>query len=557
MIACAQAQEAPAPAQGDPHPASSKPAQKPSDAKKPAATNQAKKTDQKADEKADATDDTEQKQLLNSITLSYLSWNSSRNINTINQNGFVNGGFGLADLSLLVPYEKERFYAFDLKGNPGDDFGVRLISQWGVGTSVTTTAHQFSWFDPSYGNQFPSRDKDFTTTVDQQLAPNFGAFATVDFSEKVNQFPAPLYQPDSVTRVVALGTQKQIGNSNIGATVSESSYTDHSGVQPNSQTDRGELRYSQSFGPRLTAQGSLAVSSIQVAGQPTSWITNYKASGVFDINDVSSFGAHYDQMNLDLNSVQNAYVKRKMDSGVTYDTMLGHWSTAIGYDHREEERLRTDQSYVDVPEWNAYNFKLNGRVFKTDRFGLKASLEDLSSAPIFQTDDPALLYWSRKAAVEAKLSGGNEVNSGYLSCNYRYRNNIDRQFNLNWTNVALGGSRVFSPKLLAYAEFASDQYSVGGQSSEATALGNYFPTSETFMFGADYTRNSRENFSFVMTSFYTQDQWGQQIALTYHLDLGKDRNFQITYSPWLQRDRLYDVDTFTAPILQVKIGTRF
>ena len=296
---------------------------------------------------------------------------------------------------------------------------------------------------------------------------------------------------------------------------------------------------------------------IQVVGQQDSYVTNYAASGVYDINDVSANGAHVGQTNLDLNSVQNAYVRKKLDSGLTYDTMLGNWSTGVGYSHREEERYRTDHSYVDVPEWNDYTFKLNGRVFKTDRFGLKASIEDLSSAPLFQTDDPTNLYWSRKAEVAAKLSGGNEVNSGYLSCNYRYRDNIDRQFYLNWTNIALGGSRVVSPKLLGYAEFASDQYSVGGQFAETSALDQYFPTSETFMFGADYARNTRENFSFVMTSFYTQDQWGQQIALTYHLDLGKDRNFQITYSPWLQRDRLYDVDTFTAPILQVKIGTRF
>lgn len=561
MIACAQAQEAPAPTQGDPHPASSKPAQKPSDAKKPTATTQTKKADkpadQKTDEKADAADDTEQKQLLNSITLSYTSWNSSRNISAINQNGTVTGGFGLSDLSILVPYEKERFYAFDLKGNPGDDFGLRLISQWGVSTSVTTTAHQFSYFDPSFGNLFPSRDKDFTTTIDQQLAPNVGAFAMVDFGNKDSHFPAPLYQPNAITRTIALGSQAQVGTSNLGASVTQSTYTDGSGVQPNSLTDRGEVRYAGNFGPRISAQGSMSLALVRVAGQQDSWITNYAASGIYDINDVSAFGAHVDQMNLDLSSVQNAYVRKKLDSGLTYDTMIGKWSTGFGFSHREEERYRADHSYVDVPEWNDYNFKLNGRVFKSDRLGIKASLEDLTSAPLFQTNDPTLLYWSRKAAVSAKLSGGNDVNTGYLSCNYRYRDNIDRQFHLNWTNIALGGSRVFSPKVLGYAEFASDQYSVGGQNSETTALGNYFPTSETFMFGADYTRNSRENFSFVMTSFYTQDQWGQQIALSYHLDLGKDRNFQITYSPWLQRDRLYDVDTFTAPILQVKIGTRF
>jgi hypothetical protein len=159
--------------------------------------------------------------------------------------------------------------------------------------------------------------------------------------------------------------------------------------------------------------------------------------------------------------------------------------------------------------------------------------------------------------VEAKVNTGNEVASSYLSYTYRYRQNDERGLSINWYNFALGGSYVFSPKLLGYAEFASDQYQAGGPSPEESSLLSYFPSSETYMFGLDYTRNSRENLSLVLTSFYTQDEWGQQVALTYRLDFGKERNFQITYSPWLQRDRLYDVDTFDAPILQVKVGTRF
>jgi len=558
MLACAHAQEAPAPAQGDnSHPASSKPAQKPSTDKKPAAAAQAKKADDKADTKADAADDSEPKPLLNSISLVYTTWNSSGYINAIHQNGSVQGGFGIGNLSLLAPYEKERFYAFDLMGNPGDDFGMRLISQWGVDTTLVTTAHQFSYFDPSFGTLLPSRDKDFSSTIEQQIAPNFGAFGVVDLVQDEHHFPAPLVQPDYVNRTLALGTQKQMGNSTVGATATETSYNDLSQAQPNSLTDRGEVRYSGNFGPRLSAEGLVAVSRIQLQGQPDSWINNYAVSGVYDVSDTSALGAHFDQTNLDLNSVQNAYVRKKLDSGLTYDTRLGTWGLDLGFQHREEERVRSDHSYVDVPEWNDFDAKLNGRIAKSLRLGVKATLEDLTSAPVFDTQDPTLLYWSRKAEVQTKLSGGNEVNTGYLSYNYRYRSNEDREFNLTWTNVALGGSRVFSPKLLGYVEFASDQYTVGGANAVASDLGEYFPSSETFMFGVDYTRNSRENFSFVMTSFYTQDQWGQQIALTYHLDLGKDRNFQITYSPWLQRDRLYDVDTFTAPILQVKVGTRF
>ena len=527
--------------------------QKPVDKGKKSTDDQAKK----ADDKAEASDDAEPKPLLNSITLVYTTWNSSGNMRESAQNGLVTGGFGIGNLSLLVPYEKERFYALEYSGLPGNDFGFRLLSQWGTNTSVITNAHQFSFIDPTFGVTSPSRNTGIDTTIEQQLGSNFGVFANASMDHQEWQSAAPLAVSDFETKRVTLGSQKQVGNSNLGASFTQSNYIDHSSVQPPTQTNRGELRYSGTFGPKFSAQGSLAISKIQVQGQPDSWINQYRVSGVYDVNDESSLGAHFDQINLDLNSVQNAYARKRIQSGVNLDTRLGTWGLGLGYSHREEERLRADHSFVDVPEWNEYNLKLNGRLGKSYRLGIKADIEDLASQPVFQTDDPTLLYWERKASVQSKLSTGNTTNSGYMSLNYRYRRNNERGFYLNSTNYAVGGSRVFSPKFMGYAEFASDQYSVGGTSPITTALGETFPTSETFLFGVDYTRNARENFSFVMTSFYTQDQWGQQIALTYHMDLGKERNFQITYSPWLQRDRLYDVDTFTAPILSVKLGTRF
>ena len=181
----------------------------------------------------------------------------------------------------------------------------------------------------------------------------------------------------------------------------------------------------------------------------------------------------------------------------------------------------------------------------------------MTATPVFFTNDPTLLYWNRKATINTKVSGGNDVTNGYFSYTLRYRRNDERGYSITWNNFAFGGSRIFSPKLLGYAEFASDLYTVGGTSPAAAALGAYFPTSETFLVGLDFTRNERENLSFVISSFYTQDQWGQQIACTYNRDLGKERNLQIIFSPWLQRDRLYNVDTFDAAILAVKVGVRF
>ena len=154
-------------------------------------------------------------------------------------------------------------------------------------------------------------------------------------------------------------------------------------------------------------------------------------------------------------------------------------------------------------------------------------------------------------------TAANDLYGKSFSYTYRENENSMRQFSITENSVAVGGSRVFNSKLLGYAEFASDQYNSAGENALASQLGSYFGSDETFMFGLDYTKSTRENLSLVLTNFYTEDQWGQQVALSYHLDLGKDRNFQITYSPWLQRDRLYDVDTFTAPILTVKVGCRF
>jgi hypothetical protein len=308
---------------------------------------------------------------------------------------------------------------------------------------------------------------------------------------------------------------------------------------------------------RWSAIGTVAFTRIEQQGMPDDFIRDYALSGIYDVNDDSSIGGHVGEEDLDLNGIQSAYVQRKLDSGINYNTRLGTWGLGFGFGHREEERVRSDHSYVDVPEWNSYNFKLNGNLLKAYRFGVNGSMEDLSSAPVFLTDDPTLLYWSRKAKVTAKLSAGDAATSEYLTYTYQYHENDMREFSLSSYSVALGGSRIFSPKLLGFAEFSSDQYSSAGNNSESSALGDYLAADETFNFGLDYTRDSREDLSLVLTSFYTEDQWGQQVALTYRLDLGKERNFQITYSPWLQRDRLYDVDTFTAPILTAKIGFRF
>jgi len=568
MLACASAQQAPLPAPSDDSHSGDKQTQKATADKKKGKPDQSKKVDAKKDDapkadqakpeaKADEKDDSEPKPLFNSLTLGYNSWNSSGNNSTMNQHGLIQGGFGIADLSILVPFEHDRYYAIELNGNPGDDYGARIKGQWGGLTSLVVNAHQFTYFDPSFGTTQVSRQKGFDATIDQQLAPNFGVFATARVDQNNHEFPAPVSATDYVSKTIAIGTQKQMGDHTVGATYTESSLNDMTSNQPGTLTDRGQLKYMGTWGDRFSAVGTVAITRIEQQGMQDNWIHDFSLSGIYDVSEDAYIGAHVSDQELDLNSVQNAYVRKKLESGITYNTRLGEWGLGFAFGHREEERVRADHSYVDVPEWNSYEVKLNGKLLKSYRFGIKGSIEDLSSAPVFLTDDPTLLYWSRKAKVQGKLSAGNDATSEYLTYTYQYHENSQREYSVTTSSVSMGGSRVFSPKLLGYAEFSSDQYNSGGANAAASQLGSYFASDETFSVGLDYTRNTRDSLSFVLTSFYTEDQWGQQAALTYRRDLGKERNFQITYSPWLQRDRLYDVDTFTAPILTVKLGFRF
>lgn len=574
MFACASAQEAPASAPAKAAQKTDKAVQKKAAAKKSvtkatdekkADGDEAKKDEeQKGDAKADAKtdskdsgDDSEAPILYNSLTLGYTSWSSNNNINQINQNGYVTGGFGISGLSILQPFEHDRFLALDYLGTPGNDYGMRLVNEWGSNTSLNFHSHQFSFLDPGLGVRFPSVDSGWDVTVDHQIAPNFGAFASYKYTEGQHHFPAPYDQPNYNNGTLTLGTQKQFGANVIGASFVENRFNDATGVQAPTLTDRGEIRYSGSWGSRLTAQGTAAATRIQVVGQPDNWVHDYSVSGIYDVDENSTLGGSLSQSVMDFHSIQNAYVRKRNLSGINFETHLDKWGLGLGYQRREEERMRADQSFVDVPKWNIFDVKLNGRLNSQLRLGLKGSMEDMVTTPVFLTNDPTLLYWNRKATFNAKVSGGSDVTNGYFSYTCRYRRNDERGYSITWNNFAFGGSRIFSPKLLGYAEFSSDLYAVGGTSPAATALGAYFPTSETFLIGVDFTRNERENLSFVISSFYTQDQWGQQIACTYNRDLGKERNIQITLSPWLQRDRLYNVDTFDAAIVAVKVGVRF
>lgn len=549
MLATAYGQSTPAPPA--PSQTDAKKAQKPADAKADAAQKS------KTGTSSDSTDETWERPKYNNLTLDYNTWNSDRNIRTIDQNGLIPTGFGIADLTLFSPWQHQNLTAFELKGTPGDDYGTRLFDQFGPGTDLNMHAHRFSFFDPGVGNTTMSHDREWDAMLERQIKPNWGAFARYEIDQSDHSFAPPLENPDFTNKTFAVGTQGRLANSTIGGTFSETGYTQRDGSQPNTQTDHGDIHYVGEWGPKLTAEGSFSVDRIQQQGRPDDWVHSYSLSGIYAFDEASMIGAHVTQSVLQLTAVQNAYVKERMSSGLNYNVRLGGWAMNVGYQHQEEQRLTMDQSNVDIAKWDDFKFSAYGHITPKYRIVFKGYVDDLTNAPSFMTEDPSDLYWSQRANGQLKIDTGNDVYSAYLSDTYNYRQNGDRELFVTWNNFAVGGSYVFSPKWLGYAEYASDVYQVGGSNGEAGALLGYFPTSNTMMLGLDFTKSPKESLSAVMTSFYTQDEWGQQFAISYRRDLAKDRCFQVAFSPWIQRDRLYNVDSYDAGILVIKAGFRF
>jgi hypothetical protein len=453
--------------------------------------------------------------------------------------------------------ESSPFARLIVRGMPGQDNYVEGMVHLNRGrTAVVADRFDYSSYVLDWRPKPESFSKESGITIDHAFAPNVGGFFTYRSTKHAGHYPAPRDPDLTQTQTIAGGLGGNVLGGNLGVTVSDRrTYTD-TGLQPTTLQRRLDASYFREIGDNMSLGGSANFSRIEQAGLSGSDIRSYSLYGTWDIGPATGLQFQVSRQDLDLNTVANAYVRKRLVTNARLVHRTDGWSMQLGYLRKTSERVRTDQSFVDVPTSNLFDFRVAKR-FGSTRFSLKGSWEDVSSDAVMNTDDPRSLYWGDRGTLQAKVEGGSEVFTAYGVYTYRLDQNDARDVEIGWHNVALGGSYAFTPLLNGYAELSFDDFRASGGVETGQTLDFYFPNGRTLALGVDWAQSPTLSASANLNYFESGDIRGSQLTLSARRRISEDSDVELIVAPWRQDDRQFDLTSYYSTFLSARYTMRF
>jgi hypothetical protein len=491
----------------------------------------------------------------NEITIGY---NSFRENSSLSYYARPTEGLSLHYLRLFNPGSDAFPYAkLTIRGLPKQDNVVNAYVALNRGHTVLRGSRtQHSYYVLDWRPKDPSEDNESRYTLDHSFTPDFGGFLTYVANERDGRYPAPRDPEHTTTRFVAAGVGGKVAGGNLGVTVSDRRTFDDTGARPETLQRQVNASYSRDFGNDFSLEGTAGYSRIEQAGLDSSGIHTYTLSGAWDLGPATGMQFLIGQQNLDLNTILNAYARKRLVSSARLVHRWPGWSLQFGYKHRETERVRADHSFVDVPKVNEYDARLAGKLGPA-RLTLRGSWEDLRATAVMDTEDSRSLLWDDRATFQAKLDGGTDLFSAYGTYTYRFQQNKERGVDIGWHNIAVGGSYVFTPVLNGYAEFSADDFRVGGNAESGQSLDFYFPSSRTVAMGLNWSKDPSLSASASLNYYESGDVKGTQLTFSVRRRLGPDHDLELVVAPWLRDDKLYDLTGYRATFLLARYTVKF
>lgn len=466
-------------------------------------------------------------------------------------------GLSLFNLSLFTPgTDLVPYSSLILRGMVNQDNlvdGYIALDRGNTILRARRTVYGYNEFD--WRPKLPSEDAKSEYTLDHSFTTNVGGFAYLQTMQRDIQHPAPRDSEHMRTQLYAVGVGGKLLNGNLNLTLSDRQNLDDTGVQPNTNQRRIDTSYARDFGPNLSLEGTAGYASIQQVGLANSTIKTYAFNGALDLGPRTGLQLSLRRQDLDMPNIADAYARKRLETSARLMHRFSKWTFQFGARHLETERVRSDQSFVDVPTTDSYDARLSGR-FGPTHVTFRGTWEKLKDGPIMLTSDQRALYWDKKAMLQAKIDWGGELGAGYGSFTYRNLQNNDRVIEVASQNVTIGGSYVFAPTLNGFAEYSVDNYRVvGGDSGQALEF--YFPNSRSIGAGLNWTKSATTTASLSVNFFESGDVRGTQLTLSFRQRLSASRDMELIVAPWRRDDPLYGVTGFQTTFLSARFTERF
>ncbi len=474
---------------------------------------------------------------------------------SINQYARPLMGIGLHSLRYLSPLsETSPFARLIVRGMPDqDNYASVLFHLTGGRTALSAERWEYGHYVLDWRPKSESIDRAFTATLDQAIAPGIGGYLTYRSDRREGRYPAPRVADLTQTQTVSGGVGGRALGGNFGLSMTDKrTYTD-TGIQPTTLQNRMSAQFNRDIGADFNLGGSASLTRIEQAGQPKNEVKNYVVSGRWEIDEGSAVQFQIGEQQLDLNSIQNAYVRKRTESSVRFLHRLSDWSLQLGYRHRESERVRSDQSYVDVPTIDSIDFRALGKVGAV-RVTLKGSLEETQPNAVMGTNDPRQLYWDKRGSLQAKFDYAAESFVLYGLATLKKQQNNERDVEIAQNNIAVGGSYVYDEAISGFAEVSFEDYRVIGAGQ---SLDFYFPTAWTFATGVDWASDPSTWASANINFYENGDVLGTQLSFIVRRKISPDNDLEIIVAPWTREDRQLGLTGFHTTFLSVRYTVRF
>jgi len=467
-------------------------------------------------------------------------------------------GLSLSELKLFTYGEDHTHYgSLTLRGAPKQDAYYDHYISFNRGHTVVRGSHKdYGYFAADFRPAGKSVARESEITVEHEFTPQIGGFFTYATTEKTDRYPAPRDEEKSRTRFYAGGVQGQVLGGTLGVTASERRIYDDKGARPETLFRKIEGSYGVDLGQFLSLEGVAGYTRIEQSGLANAGVRNYALAGAFNLGPDTSMQFHFARTDLSLANVQNTYDRKRFLSSARLIHRWPKWSFQFGYKYQSTERLRTDQSFVDVPKTNEYDARLSGRIGSA-RVTLRGSWQDLRQTAVMNTLDTRQMFWDDRIMFQAKADMGNEKYTAYGTFTHKFEQNKQRGVEIRWTGFSFGGTYLFNDSLNGFAEVSFDQYKAEAGDGIGSGLDFYFPDSRSGAVGLNWANTDGFSASASINFFDSANVRGSQLMLSLRKQLGLNNSLELMVAPWRFDDKLYDRSGYRSTLLMLKYSLRF
>lgn len=512
-------------------------------------------TDSEPPAESEGTEEVERPIRWNELTLSL---NSRPGNIQLSRYGRPPENLSLHSLRLLKPYSAEQpYFKLVAQGLPERDnhlAGTIVVNKGHTAIRASRTEHGF------YKDGFAARDlslnKQTVISIDQTISQNYKGYLYYQSRDRKSDYTAPRDRDHTNTEVLAAGVGGNVLEGQLDLNITSRRTRDYLGNQPVTVQRRYDATYSRDFGSNFNVEGAIGIGRIEQKGRPASNTQSYAFNGSLTLSPMTTLGLQFGRQELDLNSVQNGYVRQRTVSGARLSHRMNRWNLQAGYKYRELERVNADQTFVDKPRFNEYDARISGKIGQANVV-VKGTWEDMRDNVSVQTNDTRQLQWDDRATLQVRAAGSSDLISLYGVYTYRFQQNKQREVEIRWNNFVLGGSYVFGPTLSGFAEFAADDFEAKGDVNGGVALDSYFPSSRSASFGFNWSPSDVLAASASVNLYESADVRGNQVTLSLRRKLAEDHEVELVASPWQRTDRQFGVTGYRATLLSLRYHVKF